>query len=77
MNEITNTVTLDLADFLQMHDDVNDFYQLLDTISDATYGLGYDDEIRFNDSKLDTAFKLIAPEHHRKCVAKLKAKKED
>lgn len=76
MNEITNTVTLDLADFLQMHDDAEDFYTLLDAIFRGS-NLGYcDGELTFSDSKVNEALRFIAPERYNERIKSLKFIKE-
>lgn len=81
MNEITNTVTMNLEDFLAMRDNEENFYMLLDAILDGSELGYYDDGIRYSNDNISAALKFIAPERYNERVKTLKflkdAKKED
>lgn len=77
MNEITNTVTIRLVDFLQMRDDANYLDILLDVIFNTSeYGI-YSGILKVNSDDVNTALKFIAPERYKKRLAELKAEEED
>lgn len=77
MNDITNTVTINLEDFLEMHDNEENFRTLLDAILDNS-SLGYygDDGLSFSDGNINNALKFIAPERYKERVKTLKFLKE-
>ena len=77
MNDITNTVTINLEDFLEMHDNEENFCTLLDAILDNS-SLGYygDDSLSFSDGNINNALKFIAPERYKARVKTLKFLKE-
>lgn len=81
MNEITNTVTMSLADFLAMRDNEENFFSLLDAILENADLAYFGDEIRFSDDAIRTALKFIAPERlnerEKALMERREAEKED
>lgn len=72
MNEITNTVTMNLEDFLEMRDNEENFFTLLDAILDNTR-LGYNDSyLVYSDDAINTALRFIAPERYKQRINELK-----
>lgn len=72
MNDITNTVTMNLEDFLEMRDNEENFFTLLDAILDNTR-LGYSDSyLVYSDDAINAALRFIAPERYKQRINKLK-----
>lgn len=72
MNEITNTVTINLEDFLELHDNEENFRILLDAILDNTR-LGYSDSyLVYSDDEINAALRFIAPERYKQRINELK-----
>lgn len=75
-NDITNTVTLNLADFLHMRDEAADFETLLNVILD-TSRLGYDNSyLLYSEDSINAALKFIAPERYKSRLAALNEEDE-
>jgi hypothetical protein len=76
MDEITNTVTMSLEDFLEMRDNENNFWALLDAIIDNTT-LGYNNSyLVHNDNEINKALAFIAPKRYKRRIAELRRNQE-
>lgn len=76
MDNVTNTVTINLGDFLQMRDDASYFDTLLYYIFDGA-SLGWNDELKFDSDKIVPVLKVVAPRMYAEKLKSLKAEKED
>lgn len=76
MDEITNTVTMRLEDFLEMRDDSENFYTLLDAIFEQSDLAYFDSELRYSTDGITSALKFVAPQRYKERVNALKSLKE-